>query len=70
MLFLTKVFNASCPASLPNLRGDPAHASVTPEVTKPVIAELGSVNPYIVVPGDAPWSQADIDNQADTVWAL
>lgn len=40
-----------------------------PVVTKPVLAELGSVNPYIVVPGDAPWSASDIDAQAEALVA-
>merc|ERR1712039_978863 len=45
---------------------DPA---AEPVVTKPVQAELGSVNPYIVVPGDAAWSTADIEAQAEALVA-
>jgi len=37
---------------------------------KPFIAELGSVNPYIVVPGDSMWSQSDIDSQAAALVAF
>eukprot|EP00928_Gymnodinium_smaydae_P036073 TRINITY_DN25263_c0_g2_i1.p1 TRINITY_DN25263_c0_g2~~TRINITY_DN25263_c0_g2_i1.p1 ORF type:complete len:621 (+),score=91.18 TRINITY_DN25263_c0_g2_i1:53-1915(+) len=43
--------------------------SVEPIVNKPVLAELGSVNPYIVVPGDAAWSASDIEYQAEALVA-
>merc|ERR1719195_148389 len=36
-------------------------------MTKPFLAELGSVNPYIVVPGD--WGASDIEHQAKALIA-
>jgi len=48
---------------------DKADPLATPSVSKPIVAELGSVNPYIIVPGDAPWSEKDIQNQADALAA-
>lgn len=43
--------------------------TVEPALAKPVIAELGSVNPYVVVPGDSLWSDAEIDYQAEVLVA-
>mmetsp|Transcript_16167 Transcript_16167/g.34986 ORF Transcript_16167/g.34986 Transcript_16167/m.34986 type:complete len:588 (-) Transcript_16167:232-1995(-) len=39
-----------------------------PVLSKPISAELGSVNPYIIIPG-APWSRSDIDWQAQALVA-
>lgn len=41
-----------------------------PLVSKPLVAELGSVNPYIVVPGDSPWAQEDLEAQAEALVAV
>mmetsp|Transcript_79466 Transcript_79466/g.199741 ORF Transcript_79466/g.199741 Transcript_79466/m.199741 type:complete len:588 (+) Transcript_79466:58-1821(+) len=48
---------------------DKSDHSTKPVVTKPVQAELGSVNPYIVVPGDFAWTEADIEAQAEALVA-
>lgn len=44
---------------------DKTDPAVQPLVTKPFLAELGSVNPYIVVPGN--WSEKEIEYQAHTL---
>jgi len=41
---------------------DKTDPNVQPLVTKPFLSELGSVNPYIVVPGN--WSAHEIEHQA------
>jgi len=48
---------------------DKTDTSAKPVVTKEVQAELGSVNPYIVVPGDGAWSEADVEAQAEALVA-
>jgi hypothetical protein len=45
--------------------GERRKAADEPRITKPVTAELGNVSPIIVVPG--PWSDADIEYQADQI---
>jgi len=40
-----------------------------PAATKPVLAELGSVSPYVVVPGDSPWTVKEIEAQAEALVA-
>jgi acyl-CoA reductase-like NAD-dependent aldehyde dehydrogenase len=48
---------------------DKTDPSVEPMIKKPVLAELGSVNPYLVVPGDAAWTAAEVEAQADALVA-
>jgi acyl-CoA reductase-like NAD-dependent aldehyde dehydrogenase len=48
---------------------DKADLSVEPLIAKPVLAELGSVNPYIIVPGASPWSASMIQEQAEALVA-
>lgn len=45
--------------------GEANRAAGTPLLTKPFTAELGGVNPVIVVPG--PWRRADVRRQADRI---
>lgn len=46
---------------------DKTDPSVEPVVKKPFTAELGAVNPYIIVPGRSAWSASDIDFQAESL---
>jgi len=48
---------------------DKSDPSVAPAVPKPFLAELGSVNPYVVIPGDSPWTPADLEAQAGALVA-
>jgi len=48
---------------------DKTDLSQKPVLRKPFISELGSVNPHIVVPGDAAWSDADLEAQAEALVA-
>jgi hypothetical protein len=50
--------------------GAKKHAGVAPPFRKPVTAELGCVTPYVLVPGAAPWSEADIAAKAGELAAM
>lgn len=46
----------------PGEAGAERKAARTPQITKPITAELGNISPVIVVPG--PWKESDIKTQA------
>merc|ERR1719188_906595 len=48
---------------------DKSHPAATPRISKPVHAELGCVTPYLIVPGDAPWTAREIQDQAEALAA-